>query len=162
MRVSIQVGSLGAAFSAANSARPPSKTRSKTRFLRSVPVSCSPSRESHACWAGIILPPGWTDCWIRLLNSQSTNSGSGGGTECLQPFLILRPGQTGEACFVQDLSDSGSTQGSLLAFQGSFDVVDGKVLLAYAKISSRTTSFLSCVCGPCLRSTKESGLDPRK
>src|ERR1022692_1680821 len=84
--------------------------------------------------------------------------GSGCGKERCRPFFILAPRQAGKACFVQDLPDSGGTQGSLLGLEGAFDVVDGEVLLAHPQNQLADGVFLGLAVGAMLEFTEEVGL----
>jgi hypothetical protein len=59
---------------------------------------------------------------------------------------------------VQDLPDGGGTQGSLLGFQGTFDVIDGEVLLAHSQDQLADGVFLGLGMRAVLEFTEEVGL----
>src|ERR1017187_7533473 len=84
--------------------------------------------------------------------------GSGRGKKRRRPFFILTPRQAGKAFIVQDLPDSGGTQGSLLGLEGAFDVVDGEVLLAHPQNQLADGVFLGLAVGAMLEFTEEVGL----
>ena len=84
--------------------------------------------------------------------------GSGRGKERGGTFVILAPGQAGEAFIVQDLPDGGGTQGSLLGLEGAFDVVDGEVLLAHPQDQFADGVFLGLGMRAVLEFTEEVGL----
>src|SRR5260370_38589949 len=71
---------------------------------------------------------------------------------------ILAPGEAGETFIGQDLPDGGGAQGSLLGFQGAFDVIDGEVLLAHPQDQLADGVFLGLGMRAVLEFTEEVGL----
>ena len=59
---------------------------------------------------------------------------------------------------MQDLPDGGGTQGSLLGFQGAFDVIDGEVLLAHPQDQLADGVFFGLGVRAVLEFTEEVGL----
>ena len=59
---------------------------------------------------------------------------------------------------MQDLPDSGGTQGGLLGLEGAFDVVDGEVLLAHPQNQLADGVFLGLGMGAMLEFPEEVGL----
>ena len=90
---------------------------------------------------------------LAAIRDRSGGGKNGGGT-----FGILAPGQAGETFVVQDLPDRGGTQGSLLGFEGVFDVIDGEVLLAHPQDQFADGVFLGLRMRAVLDLTEEIGL----
>ena len=79
------------------------------------------------------------------------------GAQGVGALLVLAARQTSKALRMQNLPDGGDTEGSAVVFQGSLDVIDGKILLAQGEDELADGVFLGLGAGTGFEVAEEIG-----